>query len=565
MTTNAKTMAEVFTSYYLRVPRFQRPYEWLDSDIEDFWNDVLQSDRDYFIGSMVVFPSQHGTQGLVDGQQRVTTITLLMCALRDQLKVLDLEDARNAAAGLQNLVERRSVLDNKQHFVLQTDTDNPFLRFIQAGGGGIEPTRAESERRVRAANTKLRNLLRLYLRESAPGTELQRLIEIRDKILELRVVFVEVDNEDDATIIFQTLNSRGRDLEVSDLVKSHVMAAIGAPNPGHDLPRDKWHSMLASFEESEADLSIDRFLLHYWLSIHDYVSGKGLFKPVRLYLHRPTAAESARTAERFLDSLVHEARLYREIHEPDFRAAWLQQELSVRESLKAIQLFRLRQPVPWILAAWSEHQAGRLRLKDTKRAISLIENYHFIATAVSNQPSSGGVSKMYAAHARALRSATTTQARMEVIDDLSEKLAMRIPTFDEFRAKFAEIRSSKTYSQQRALALYILRKLHSSPVTPDFAQLTVEHLAPQGSSRPADLREADVAKLGNLILLPESINGKLDSKQFPAKKSLLRQAVADGVWIDPSVLSAAEWGLKEINERTNAMAIRAYEEVWPVG
>lgn len=390
VTTNAKTIAEVFTSYYLRVPRFQRPYEWAEDDVEDFWNDIVSADRDYFIGSMVVFPSRHGTQGLVDGQQRVTTITLIMCALRDQLKSLAIEEASNAADGLQNLIERRSVLDNKSHFILQTDTDNPYLKYLQAGRGD-EPAKVDSDRRIRAADHKIRNLQRAHLADSTSKDEkLEKLLDLRDKVLQLRVVFVEVDNEDDATIIFQTLNSRGRDLEVSDLVKSHIMAAIGAPNPDYDPPREKWNSILESFEESAADLSIDRFLLHYWLSAHDYVSKKNLFKPVRQYLKRETPQLSAEAASEFLDSLVREAKLYREIHEPDFRTSWTQDEQPLRLSLEAIQLFRLRQPVPWVLAVWSEYAAGRLRLKDAKRALQVIENYHFIATAVSNQPSSGG-------------------------------------------------------------------------------------------------------------------------------------------------------------------------------
>lgn len=559
VTTNAKTIAEVFTSYYLRVPRFQRPYEWAEDDVEDFWNDIVSADRDYFIGSMVVFPSRHGTQGLVDGQQRVTTITLIMCALRDQLRSLAIEEASNAADGLQNLIERRSVLDNKSHFILQTDTDNPYLKYLQADRRGVEPAKVDSDCRIRAADHKIRNLLRAHLADSTSKDEkLEKLLDLRDKVLQLRVVFVEVDNEDDATIIFQTLNSRGRDLEVSDLVKSHIMAAIGAPNPDYDPPREKWNSILESFEESAADLSIDRFLLHYWLSAHDYVSKKNLFKPVRQYLKRETPQLSAEAASEFLDSLVREAKLYREIHEPDFRTSWTQDEQPLRLSLEAIQLFRLRQPVPWVLAVWSEYAAGRLRLKDAKRALQVIENYHFIATAVSNQPSSGGVSSMYAAHARELRSAKTTEQRMSVIENLTNKLAKRLPSFDEFRAKFAEIRSSKKYSQQRALALYILRKMYQSPMPADFSQLTVEHLAPQSGSLP----DATVAKLGNLLLIPKDLNGQLDNRPFAEKRSILQQAAANGIWIDKTVLSASSWGTDEINERTDSMAKRAYEEVW---
>src|SRR5690606_12487221 len=130
-----------------------------------------------------------------------------------------------------------------------TDTDNPYLKYLQADRRGVEPAKVDSDRRIRAADHKIRNLLRAHLADSTSKDEkLKKLLDLRDKVLQLRVVFVEVDNEDDATIIFQTLNSRGRDLEVSDLVKSHIMAAIGAPNPDYDPPREKWNSILESFE-----------------------------------------------------------------------------------------------------------------------------------------------------------------------------------------------------------------------------------------------------------------------------------------------------------------------------
>ena len=83
-----KNIKEVLESGFYRIPRFQRPYSWDPENIEDFWNDVIiNADSDYFIGSMVVFkPPTSDTASVVDGQQRLTTITMMLAALRNAFK-----------------------------------------------------------------------------------------------------------------------------------------------------------------------------------------------------------------------------------------------------------------------------------------------------------------------------------------------------------------------------------------------------------------------------------------------------------------------------------------------
>ena len=69
---------------YFHIPRFQRPYSWDDDNIMEFWNDVVvNKSPEYFIGSMVVYKKAKQQFGVVDGQQRLTTITILLCVIRD--------------------------------------------------------------------------------------------------------------------------------------------------------------------------------------------------------------------------------------------------------------------------------------------------------------------------------------------------------------------------------------------------------------------------------------------------------------------------------------------------
>jgi hypothetical protein len=554
-----RTIADVLTAYFLRVPRFQRPYEWTDAEVEDFWDDIAEASKDYFIGSMVFFPSTHGAQGIVDGQQRITTITLLLCALRDALRTIG---KANEADGLQNLVERRSVLDNKQHFVLRTDEDSPYLRHIQSGRAADVPAATVAERRLRAAHVKLVERIRRLAQ--ANGSEGQHhLLNLRDKVLNLRLITIEVDNEDDATVIFQTLNSRGRDLESADLVKSHLLSILSTRNPSHDPPREKWNNILSTLAESKVDLPMDRFLLHSWLSRREYLARTDLGKTVRKRVRKISSGDAV-AASTFLDELVTDARLYREIHEPGYRSSWQQEEQPLRQAFDALQLFRVRQPLPWLLALWREYENKELRQKHVIPAVQAIERFHFIATAVTNQPSSGGVSKMYASHARQLTDAANLGGKQAVIADLREKLTdpARVPTRDQFSAAFAEIRSSRIYTQQQRLALYILQRLqaNSAATIPDWTQLTVEHIDPQGAGQTGSA--ADTARLGNLLLVPRQLNGDLGNKPFGDKREALQQAADNGVFIDPYVLEQQTWAKDQIVERTQVMAKQAYDAVW---
>ena len=115
----------MLSSAYYKIPRFQRPYSWDKENIQEFWEDVIQdSPPDYFIGSMVVYKDGKQRFGVVDGQQRLTTITILLSVLRDKFGDVGLKDL---AEGVQGLIERRNI-DNKAEFIISTESSYPFFQ-----------------------------------------------------------------------------------------------------------------------------------------------------------------------------------------------------------------------------------------------------------------------------------------------------------------------------------------------------------------------------------------------------------------------------------------------------
>lgn len=144
VSSNWRRIDQVLTAGFYKVPRFQRAYSWDRANVEDFWVDLVESHDGYFIGSMVIY-TDGDASGLVDGQQRLTTITILLAALRNELRTVG---AVQEAMGLQTLIERVD-LNARKRFVLETETSYPYLQGqIQsepANGAAVQTAAGQEE------------------------------------------------------------------------------------------------------------------------------------------------------------------------------------------------------------------------------------------------------------------------------------------------------------------------------------------------------------------------------------------------------------------------------------
>lgn len=558
-----KEVHAVLQSAYYVIPRFQRPYAWDPENIDDFLDDVItRGGDDYFIGSIVVYDEDKGTFAVVDGQQRLTTITLLLCALRDVFSRLGDDDS---ARGLQSLIERQD-LKARVKFVLQTPSGYPYFQDViqRHGDSKREHDIGPDEQRLAAAFGRIGDFIddaiKGFLEDETQRPKVRtakavkRLEEIRDKVLGLKLIFIEVDNQDDAYFIFETLNTRGKDLGVSDLVRNLLLSHLKQQNADVDLARDDFEAILGLFRSAPPNVNINKFLLHQWLSQYSYVSEAKLYRAIR-------AEIGANQAQTYLDQLKSDAALYRAISEPRKPLReWTAEERGVRDSLAALQLFGVTQPLPMLLALLRAYDRKDIKLAALKKAVRAIEDFHFAFTAVASQPSSGGISSMYALHARELTAATDPTKRAKVIKDLIGKLLAKRPTKDVFVAGFRDLRASELYSKQKPLVAYILRRFHNAEVgsPPPVEDMSLEHLANQGGATDSEL----VAMAGNLLYVNQKLNGELGDKKFSAKQKILKKA--RNVWVDDAILNAAAWGKAEIENRTGALAERAYDELWKI-
>jgi hypothetical protein len=105
--------------------------------------------------------------------------------------------------------------------------------------------------------------------------------QVRDKFLSLKVISITLDTQEDAYTIFETLNTRGKDLTAADLAKNHFLRLLPPKSKSLDLPKDNWNKMQATLEQAPRPIQVKTFLHHYWLSKHAFVTEKELFRAIR--------------------------------------------------------------------------------------------------------------------------------------------------------------------------------------------------------------------------------------------------------------------------------------------
>jgi len=561
-----KEIKKVFETGYYHVPRFQRPYSWEKEQITEFWNDTIkESEADYFIGSIVVYKKNDDLFGIVDGQQRLTTITMILCALRD---FYISEKFDNSAQGVHKLIEKVD-LDNKRNFILQTETSYPYFQeHIQK----YEDPEIDVEFGQEEVNLKngfdqiikyIKNEIDLIkannqIKKDKLKQHIQdKLNEIRDRTLKLKVIYIELDDEDDAYVIFETLNTRGKDLSVGDLVKNYLTKHIKAKNATVDIPKDKWNIIRSNIDSTAKELEIDTFLLHVWLSKFDYTTTKTLFKKLKKTI-KPSQAKT------FLDTLLSDSVTYKNIFDTDTKK-WNKNELPLKNSLRTLYSFNVTQQTPMVLSVMREYNLGKLKYKYVKEILDSIEHFHFIFTAITSQRSSGGIATMYSTYGRKLSTAIDDVSRLAVIRELSQKMREKIPTFDEFLAAFRTLKFTNGYTKQKKIIQYTLSKFdghyNSNGVSINYDLMTLEHILPQNPSTKAVNHDSYVGQIGNLILIDEQTNNALGSKSFIDKKVILQNA---NIHLDKTILSATDWTQKEIDARTLDIATTAFNTVFTI-
>ncbi|ESS57855.1 hypothetical protein EDP2_1683 [Enterobacter cloacae S611] len=564
---NDKEIQDIFSSGYFKIPRFQRPYSWERDEVENFWEDITKNkDDNYFIGSMVVFQSVKPYFGIVDGQQRLTTITIILSVIRDSFLKLNQD---NLARGIHKYIEKANV-DNEDEFILNSETSFPFLQGVIQSykrNNNTDEIGVEENNLQNAYNlikNKLTNLIpqiesygdkQIELFNDSKDNPIQKLKDIRDKILALKLVFIQLDNEDDAYLIFETLNARGRDLKTSDLVKNLFLKKLRSKNSRYDAAKVSWNSLVSKFDNDTGEQTLDNYLLHYWLSEHKYITDKKLFPEIK-----STLGDDNQKAENLLGIIIKTADYYKQMTYPN-SVVWAKQELKIKTIFESINLFKVKQQSSMTLALTRAWREDKISLKMLKSALDKIEYFHFVFNAITSQRSSGVIATTYSEHAIKLTAATSHDQIQSILNSLFKSLDSKLPSFDEFYVNFAELNYLSNKTRNKSIIKYILSKQLGDAISClniDHHLLTIEHYIPESNIK-SGVSGDIIGSIGNLLLIDEVTNNNvLKNSPIQEKYSILNKS---GYPLNQTYIMTPLWGEQEIKQRTEMIAKQLYNTI----
>ncbi len=557
-----KEIQDIFSLGYFKIPRFQRPYSWELDEVESFWNDITsEADNNYFIGSMVVYQTKRPYFGIVDGQQRLTTITLLLSAIRNGFIRLGEE---NLAKGVHKYVEKANI-DNEDEFVIKAETSFPYLQsHIQSYDGfGVKCEVGSEEKKLEVAFNLLNEKLEQWIPSLNESDNVQQslftnhesdpvvaLKDLRDRVLSLKLVFIQLDSEEDAYLIFETLNARGRDLTTADLIKNLILKKLKTNSATLDSAKESWNQLVKQFDDASDSSILDTFLLHFWLSKFGYITDKKLFSEVKRFIGN----EHEKAQELVLD-LSDSAALYSKIVDPrSFN--WPKEQIEIQTSLSLLRVFKVKQQSAMVLSLLRAFAQGKIKLKMLKKSLKKIVCFHYAFNTITSQRSSGTISTNYSKLAIMLSDANGNDEVQRVFNELDLFLESKFPPKDEFIVKFLDLEYLTNRTKHKPAIVHSLKMLldgWENGLIVDFENLTIEHLIPQSS---VGVDDSLIGSVGNLVLVDEKTNSEdlrdLDPK---AKLEILRDR---GFPLEQFFLTNTEFTESEINKRSGLIAEKVY-------
>lgn len=551
------------------VPRFQREYSWTKEQILELWNDIILnisidsnsnwSHEEYFIGSLVLVGDNISTSmQIVDGQQRLTTLTILLSALCEQFKIINKDHL--AKAIYENYIAGKDD-DGNAFFKLENESPKPFFQTgIQHIDKKAVHPNTEEEKTLLNAYQELysetsrdslkKNFSELNLNDD--GVYETLLKEIREQIVKyLKVIFITVQDEEDAYTIFETLNARGMNLSFVDLIKNQIFKDLKTEHPD-DYAKTKWKKIRETIVSRKNIGNLETFIRHWWISRYSYVSADKVYKAFKTKWQQKSI-----NSNDFLEDLVKDIELYVKTSSPQYDDWPQQEEKAIYQSLSALRIFQVTQQRPFILNLFKAKENQLITLTDLKKTLSFIESFHFLFNAIcSLRPS--GIEGSYSKAARKLFESKNKVSVREAVKELKEQFSSRIPSQEVFVDKFTNLKYTKNYTKNKPLIQYIFKYIELKEQETNEWQpynMTLEHILAQSTSN-----EEFIGQMGNLLPLSSELNNNEARNKDPISKLEIYKKSSFKMTQEFGKLNITSWNETEITRRTEWLAAKCYED-----
>ena len=500
------------------------------------------------MGALVVEGKSDREFQIIDGQQRLATLSLFALAVIDRLQ-------RMADQGIDVDANRERGRELRSRFIGEKDPaslteatrlylnerDNPFYQdyLVQLreplNPGGLP----KSNRRLRECF--------LYFRECLAGTDGLEVdgtgvASLLSETLARQFLFIliTVDDELNAYTVFETLNARGLELTTTDLLKNYLFSRVSVAADLEALQR-RWRSLIATVEQAR----FPEFLRYHMLCELPRVRSGRLFKLVR------DRTKTTQDVFALLDDLERRAELFSAVSDPN-HGYWTERP-EARAFIRELNLFRVHQAMPLLFASWES-----LR-EDFSRILQLVSVVSCRYTVISRL-NTNALEPAYHGAARAVLDGDAA-GPSDVFDYLRP-----IYVDDEKTRQDFTLLTVNTRGLRRKLAKYLLARLEEDAADracdPDTDPGTIEHVLPESpaedwsESFAPGAWEASAYRLGNLTLLEASANRAVGNATYGEKRAAYENSAYALTRRIPD-MAPEQWTPELVDERQRQLAARA--------
>lgn len=543
------------------IPRNQRRYVWKEKQWKELLGDILyirrvqlaeKIDINHFLGTFVLQENENNYE-IIDGQQRITTLLLILSAICSVFNEMGNEEEHGQT--------RQYIIGNiglKSQYCRMNNNDIPNISVIINSVAEyreeliskelIDTSLLEKKGDGNKAVVSCFYFYYNYIKDNFDNIE--ELIAFRNIVLDIKVIHIASEDELDCYDIFEILNARGVDLEDSELLKNYIFKYA---QPKYDIDRAKmiWTKIENNMEECNGN--IEQFLSHFVAyRFYKPTKDEGVFRIIKANTEKEKVNE-------LLDDILRASEKYIWFYHPE--------KCSNKILAEKIDFFRLinhRQFRPLFMAIFESYEKGHMTEKNIEKIGAYLANFSFGFTFIM-----GNNSNLIDNKVHSLAQAVYKNDGKNFFEEIKNTLMPYYPSYDEFKNAFKNFGFSNknkkyTNTNNRKRMRYVLTKIEeykqeTSELVCNISECNIEHIMNDSET------EEVTSKIGNLLLLSEGINNKMGSASFAEKKKKLKRSKLQTVQNFLKYYgSEEEWNEKLIEKRTIELISLAYKEVWKV-
>jgi hypothetical protein len=545
-------ISNVLKTKRFHVPAYQRSYSWESEHVfallQDINEAILAKENEYFLGSIVVTGPLDGKHDVVDGQQRLATISLLVSAIKD---IFEDKKDYEVVVSVKNdyLASTDRKTKEKEPKLTLNEVDNELFQELIEKNEGFDDSKyqRQSHRLMIAAAKQIRQFMDGLLMSSKDEEEtLHAWLDYLDS--NLKIIVVAAPDESNAFVIFETLNDRGLELAISDLLKNYIFHKSGDKI---EEAKNRWLSMNAVLEATSEEPLTVTYLRHFAMSRYGLVRERDLFNTIKKKVTNKKSALNLAT------DLSNTVKVFSALVNTDHEL-WQKYDPDVRTRVATINLLNMSQIRPLLIAILEKFDAPKI--KESFRLLESVAVRFQIVGGVGG----GTLERIYSDTAKAVFDSSIKTPK-EIIAAFTT-----LPADSAFQQAFAVAQISR-----QNLARFYLNRLECAlngtgvqELVPNqnVGHINLEHILPQTpkdgwlKNWKADAVRGYLKRLGNLALLNSKINSKSGNDDFTKKR---RSYAQSNILLTRSIANFSDWTPESIEIRQKEMAELAVK-AWPI-